>query len=298
MLSEATVVMGAGGPWGVAWMTGLLFGLEEKGVEVRHPGSMIGSSAGAILGARLGTGLPLHAFYELEISLQEQTRQAARLRELLSSRPAATTDRASAGAASLLDVLSRDWNSEEERVQALCQLAIKANTVSWDKFEAFGIPPEYRSAAWPDFPLQITVIDVDEGCLATIDASSDVSISLAVLASCAIPGVFPPVPIKGHRYIDGGSWGSGDNTHLAAGAKFTLVISPLAAQHNRNAVILDRDIQSLRSGGTRVHSIVADQASLAARGAGLPDPASLRATAEAGRAQGHKEADELQRKLG
>jgi NTE family protein len=298
MLNKSTVVMGAGGPWGVAWMTGLLFGLEERSIDVRHPDLVIGSSAGAILGARLGTELPLRTFYEREISVEEQTRQAARFRELFSPRSATSSDRTSAGAASLLDVFSREWDNEEERVQAICQLATKAKTISWDKFEAFGIPPESQSAVWPGFPFRVTVIDVDQCRLMTFDAYSDVSISLAVLASCAIPGVFPPVPIKSHRYIDGGCWGSGDNAHLAAGARSALVISPLAAQRKRNAVILDRDLQSLRAGGTRVHSIVADEASLAARGAGVPDPASLRATAEAGRAQGHKEADELQRKLG
>jgi len=298
MLDEATVVMGAGGPWGVAWMTGLLFGLEEKGIDVRNPGMVIGSSAGAILGARLGTGISLQAFYELEISVEEQSRQAARFRELLPPRPVTTSVRASAGAASLLDVFGREWNNEEERVRAICQLATKAKTVSWDKFEAFGIPAESRSAAWPSFPFQITVIDVDECLLATFDAHSGVGVSLAVLASCAIPGVFPPVPIKSHRYIDGGCWGSGDNAHLAAGARPVLVISPLAAQRNRNGAILDRDIQSLRAGGTRVHAIVADDASLAARGNGFPDPASLKVTAEAGRAQVHIEANELLRKLG
>jgi NTE family protein len=51
MLDETTLVLGAGGPWGVAWMTGLLLGLEESGLAVRHVRAMVGSSAGAILGA-------------------------------------------------------------------------------------------------------------------------------------------------------------------------------------------------------------------------------------------------------
>lgn len=30
-----TLVLGAGGPWGVAWMTGLIMGLEDGGVDLR-----------------------------------------------------------------------------------------------------------------------------------------------------------------------------------------------------------------------------------------------------------------------
>jgi NTE family protein len=298
MLDGATVVMGAGGPWGVAWMTGMLFGLEERGIDVRSAGLVIGSSAGAIVGARLGSAHSLQALYEKEASIEEQVQQAGKLGELSLRQPATASHPAASGAASLMQIFGRDWNNEDDRIRALCDLAINAKTVSWEKFEEIGIPAEYRSTEWPGFPLKITVIDADERRLVTLDASSGVSVSFAVLASCSIPGLFPPALINGHRYTDGGSWGSGDNAHLAAGSPSVLVISPMAAQRSRNAAILDRDLLSLRTGGARVHSIVADEASFAARGSGAPNPQSMKAAAEAGRAQGHREAGELRRQLG
>jgi NTE family protein len=53
MLTRTTLVLGGGGPWGIAWMTGLILGLEDQGVHPRDPQVIIESSSGAILGARL-----------------------------------------------------------------------------------------------------------------------------------------------------------------------------------------------------------------------------------------------------
>ena len=48
------------------------------------------------------------------------------------------------------------------------------------------------------------------------DAASDVRLLDAVGASCAVPGIWPPVTINGRRYIDGGIR-SAANADLAAG---------------------------------------------------------------------------------
>jgi NTE family protein len=68
MLDETTLVMGAGGPWGIAWMTGLLLGLEERDLAVGHARAMVGSSAGAILGARIGAGIAIKTLFDQETS--------------------------------------------------------------------------------------------------------------------------------------------------------------------------------------------------------------------------------------
>jgi hypothetical protein len=76
------------------------------------------------------------------------------------------------------------------------------------------------------------------------------------------------------------------------------VISPLAAQRAQRpggAVVLDRDIDNLRSTGARVHLIVANESSQATRGSGMPALASLKAAA--GRAQGYSETATLLKAL-
>jgi NTE family protein len=298
MLSQTTLVMGAGGPWGVAWMTGLLLGLEESGLPAQRAVAMIGSSAGAILGSRLSSGIALQTLFDYESSMDQQRRQAERLHDLLPTRTEAASAVAPSSGASFQSIVSRTWDNEEARIRAVCDLAASADTVSWDSFDAVARPEPYRSAAWPATPFKITAIDLDSRSLVTFDASSGVDHSLAVVASCAIPGLFPPVPINGRRYIDGGSWGSGDNAHLALGAPAVLVISPLAAQRALRAggsAILERDLQNLRASGARVHLVSADPASLATRGTGAPNPTLMVAAAKAGREQGRNESATLQR---
>ena len=49
----------------------------------------------------------------------------------------------------------------------------------------------------------------------------------AVAASCAVPGIWPPVTIGGHQYIDGGIYSVTD-TDLAEGYERIVVLCPVA----------------------------------------------------------------------
>jgi predicted acylesterase/phospholipase RssA len=51
MTQSTTLVLGGGGVWGVAWMTGLIAGLAEAGVDVRKADCAIGTSAGSVVAA-------------------------------------------------------------------------------------------------------------------------------------------------------------------------------------------------------------------------------------------------------
>ena len=50
------LVLGGGGPVGVAWEAGLLAGLAEAGVDLSDADRIVGTSAGSIVGARLARG--------------------------------------------------------------------------------------------------------------------------------------------------------------------------------------------------------------------------------------------------
>src|SRR5690242_2978314 len=52
------VVLGGGGPVGVAWEVGLAAGLEQGGVRLLDADRFIGTSAGSIVGAMLAHGRP------------------------------------------------------------------------------------------------------------------------------------------------------------------------------------------------------------------------------------------------
>src|SRR3954454_2806453 len=51
------LVLGGGGPLGVAWESGLISGFARAGVDLGQADSILGTSAGAIVGARLASGV-------------------------------------------------------------------------------------------------------------------------------------------------------------------------------------------------------------------------------------------------
>jgi NTE family protein len=111
-----------------------------------------------------------------------------------------------------------------------------------------------------------------------------------VAGSCAVPGVFPSVPIQGRRYMDGGMR-SLTNADLAAGHDLVVIV---ALQFARGADLVARQLaeetQSLQAAGATVVTICPDEASMAAMGANLMDFGRNAAAAAAGLAQAAEEA--------
>jgi NTE family protein len=139
---------------------------------------------------------------------------------------------------------------------------------------------------WPAWSLKLTAIDCASGSLAVFDASSGVPLVDAVAASCAVPGVWPPVTIGGRRYMDGGMRAL-DNADLAAGTRRIVIVSPFGTNSEIPApMTLSDAVADLRRGGSQVTVVAPDAASLAAFGANPLDPATRGPAAEAGLAQG------------
>src|SRR5258708_19597025 len=71
--------------------------------------------------------------------------------------------------------------------------------------------------------LVIPAVDAQTGALVLFDQDSAVPFVLAVAASCAVPGIYPPTTIGGHRYIDGGVR-SETNADFANGSNLVLIL--------------------------------------------------------------------------
>src|ERR1039458_6901587 len=59
------------------------------------------------------------------------------------------------------------------------------------------------AARWPDWPsrrMLLVAVDAETGQTRVFDRQSGVELIDAVAASCAVPGVWPPVSIGGRRY--------------------------------------------------------------------------------------------------
>ena len=142
------------------------------------------------------------------------------------------------------------------------------------------------SPQWPARRLLLVAVDAETGETRVFDRDSGADLVDAVAASCAVPGIWPPVTIGGHRYVDGGIRSS-DNADLAAGCAGIVVLSPLGYDSPFPSPMALRDVVGrLRSEGSAVTVITPDEASVAAMGINPLDPATRRPAAQAGLAQG------------
>lgn len=68
-MTDTALVLGAGGLTGVGWEIGVLHGLAEAGVDLTTADLVVGTSAGAVVGAQLTSGLlTLAELYERQLA--------------------------------------------------------------------------------------------------------------------------------------------------------------------------------------------------------------------------------------
>jgi NTE family protein len=257
------LVLGGGGVTGIAWETGLVHGLAEAGVDLAGADLLVGTSAGSVVAAQLAGGVPLAELY------------AGQLRAPKGEIPARLT---SAMLLRYLAAYALPGSGRTKRAR-LGRAALRARTVSEaERREVF----EGRLAqrGWPDRALRVTAVNAEDGSFAVFDRDSGAPFLDAVAASCAVPLVWPPVTIDGHRYMDGGMR-SPANADLAAGCSRVVVIAPITRALSRAA---RPDVQAA-SLGARSIVLSPDAAALKAIGSNVLDPTRRGPAAEAGRAQ-------------
>jgi NTE family protein len=194
-----------------------------------------------------------------------------------------------------MDLMQRQWESPEARTRAIAELALNAETNGVPESQAeiaerLGVP----SNEWPARTLSITAIDTATLELCVFNAQSGIGLIEAVAASCAVPGVRRPIPIKGRLYMDGGLWRNAENAHLTRGERSVLILSPFGARMPPTPQSVHSDIQELQQSGSRVALISADAEALSTLSAAGPlDPSTRLPAAEAGRAQGRREVEKI-----
>ncbi len=266
------LVLGGGGVAGIAWMTGVLAGLAEAGQDVTGADVIVGTSAGAAVAAQVGSGLSLDALFARQVDPGLQAREISA--ELDMEKVAAEFTELLTGVTSAEDA--------QRRVGAY---ALAARTVpEAERLAAVG--SRLPSPDWPARRILLVAVDAETGEMRVFDRQSGVSLVDAVAASCAVPGIWPPVSTGGRRYVDGGVRSS-DNADLAAGSAEIVVLSPMGLNSPFPSPMPLRDVVSrLRSEGSAVTVIAPDTASAAAMGGNPLDPATRVPAAQAGRAQG------------
>jgi NTE family protein len=258
------LVLGAGGITGVAWQIGLLIGLRRQGVDLSRVDRIIGTSAGALTGALIATGVEPELAAEFEEGRRTPIRpdwdRGAQAFALLNDE---TLDPVAVRAGVGMLAVAAEVGDEEEYIASLAR---RLPVQDW--------PAPGR--------LSITAVDTATGAPVVWDGADTVPLLRAVAASCAVPCLFPPVTVDGGRYMDGGVR-SYTNADLAGDADVVLVIAPRLPFGLRRTCAEEEPV--LRDAG-RVTVVEPDAAAVAAGGDDVFDLRRWRATVDAGIAQG------------
>jgi NTE family protein len=177
------LVLGGGGPVGRAWEIGLVDGLADQGIDLGTADLIIGTSAGAVVGAHLalkqGFGAPPEIAAPPPVHFESMAELAAAMMRAAQSP-----------------------NPEPVRAE-IGKIALNAQTISEEASLSRPMFAPFIGQAWPN-QFRATTVNARTGQFQIWDASSGAPLERAIAASTAAPCVWPPITINGERYIDGG----------------------------------------------------------------------------------------------
>ncbi len=299
-LAEApeALVLGGGGILGLAWMSAVLAGLDESGsFDARDCGSYIGTSAGSIVAASLVAGVsPATGLGRLAerpaVKLESSEEGATPLRQAFD----AIADR---GGSAVAPLASLAFSSTAGGGALLRRAALRRVPEGRRSLDELGRMIERTGASW-DGRLRVAAVELESGRRVMFGApgAPDLSVSEAVQASCAIPGVFRPIRSGGRTYVDGGAWSptNMDTADVERGER-VLCLNPTGSMRPSIGALagafgpVSRGLATaealvLKHRGALVTTINPDEASAAAMGPNLMNPKLREAVIEAGLAQG------------
>ncbi len=217
-------MLGVGGTLGEAWLRGLLSGLESaSGLDFRRCEYLVGSSAGSIVAATLAGGRRPEA--------GDRAGRAWAVHELEAERDPGLLGRAARGAgrlgaAAASPVMPVALAGAAPAGRALRAAALRAVPQATRTLGRLGEHLDALGARF-DGRLRVAAVDRRSGRRVMFGApgAPPAAVSQAVLASCAVPGIFAPVRIGDRDYVDGGVW-SPVNLDAAPAGRGSSVLVP------------------------------------------------------------------------
>jgi NTE family protein len=302
MVTPDVLVLGGGGTLGEAWMSSLLAGLEQgEDFDARACRRYVGTSAGSIVAASLVAGVAPNARLGATTQAGSDAQARATPSGVEASLRQALGEVGEIAGAAAAPLASLALASSAPGGALLRRSILRAVPRGNRSLAALGRMVEQAGVSW-DGRLRIVALELATGRRVVFGAAGapQVSVSLAVQASCAVPGVFRPVLADGRTYIDGGAW-SPTNIDAAEADSGTQVLCLNPTGSLRPAAgslagafgpvsrgLAGTEALALRRRGARVRTVNPDPASVAAMGINLMDPARRREVIEAGLAQGRE----------
>jgi NTE family protein len=300
MQTPDALVLGGGGTLGEAWMSSLLAGLDEAdGFDARASGCFVGTSAGSIVAASLAAGVaPSARLGSLspadDAQLEDSLQRTSALRQAFGT----AAELAGTAAAPLASLA---FASTARGGALLRRAALRRVPAGRRSLAQLGRLVAQTGVRW-DGRLRIVALELESGRRVVFGAPGAPcpAVSVAVQASCAIPGVFAPVVFDGRTYVDGGAWSptNMDAAEVARGGR-VLCLNPTGSLRpavgslagalgpvSRGAAATEALV--LKGRGASAATVNPDEASAAAMGVNLMDHHRRAAVIQAGLAQGRQ----------
>ncbi len=206
---HSALVLGGGGITGIAWMLGILKGLRDRGVDLSTADTVIGTSAGSVVGAQIASGHDIDDLYDRQLP------------------PADGEIGADMGIGVVLRMLGPAVvpGSPRAKRRRIGHAALRAHPPGAEE-RIRVIRSRIEVEAWPERDLRVTAVNAETGRFVVWDRESGVDVVHAVASSCAVPVVWPAVDIGGTPYIDGGMR-TPANADLAHFADRVVVLAPI-----------------------------------------------------------------------
>jgi NTE family protein len=272
--NKRALALAGGGLAGIAWETGVLLGIADEAPEVAaavlDSDVLIGTSAGSAVAAQISSGVGLADLFDRQI--------AGAVHEI---DPGVGIEEVTGLFVTAMMVPDA---TREEKLQRIGAVAAAADTVA-ESVRRQVIADRLPSHDWPDRVLRLTGIDIETGELTVFEKHTGVSLVDAVAASCAVPGVWPPVTIDGRRCMDGGV---GSIVNMSAASDCDAVLVLLPAGENSPSPFGGGAAEEVKAFPAATLAIFADEEALAAFGPNPLDPQCRKPSALAGRAQGRR----------
>lgn len=300
-LTKTALVLGAGGTVGLAYHAGVLRALAESGeLDLGSVDLVVGTSAGSVMAAYLRSGRTPEDLWEVVSAATDQppapdtSVAGAELPDLFVAAFKGPLDLTRRGLGSAF-VLGRSV----VRAPLPVMPAILQKTFPAGLFEMIGGRRRFETELprdWPPRATWLCAVDIVSGRRMVLGRRPEGRLSLveAVMASCAIPGAYPPVRYGRRVLIDGGAH-STTNLDLAveAGADLAVVVAPMAYDpgdppgcsgrlvRRIPSRSLDSELARADRSGTRVFAIAPGAFEVGLHGVNFMRTRGLRSVAEA-----------------
>jgi NTE family protein len=292
------LVLGGGGVLGAAWMIGTLRAIgDATGWDARTADMIVGTSAGAVLAAMLGSGVHARDLYDHQKGLELDSGPLGGYEfDLDNATGGALPPRPRLGIGSRSLLVRSVRHPRRYPMSALISAFVPEGRGSLDSIER--LVGDLVPDGWSPHPgVRTVAMDYDTGERVAFGDPEAPKADLArgVVASCSIPGWFPPAVIESRRFVDGGIW-SATSVDLMAPPYLdgrplddVWVLAPAASRDfDRPSALVPRverrvrhaftrrmliETRAVRAAGTRVHIFCPGPEILRLFGGNLMDPA-------------------------